>query len=89
LQPLAALIAEELTDKTGAPVTLDVLRPLQAFDAGGRARAAGAIVHALIEATEAGLDPAAMSRAPSAASIGIESFGVFGGPRRMTRRAMA
>jgi len=63
LQPVAALIAEELTAKTGAPVALDVLRALQAYDAGGRARAAGAIVRALIEAKEAGLDPATIARA--------------------------
>ena len=31
LQPIAALIADEASQKFGAPVTLDTLRPLQAF----------------------------------------------------------
>jgi hypothetical protein len=55
LSPIAALIAAELTEKTGAAVRLDVVRPLQAFDAGGRARAFGAMVKALAEAKAAGL----------------------------------
>lgn len=38
--------------------SLDVMRPLQAFDAGGRARALGAIVQSLALAKEAGIDPA-------------------------------
>lgn len=58
LQPMAESMAEEATDKLGSAVTLDVLRPLQAFDAGGRARAALGIVKALAEAKEAGVDPA-------------------------------
>ncbi len=58
LQPIAAMIAEEATDKLGQPVKLDTLRPLQAFDAGGRARAITAIVGALAQAKEAGVDPA-------------------------------
>jgi len=56
LQPLAGLIAEEATAKLAAPVALDVMRPLQAFDAGGRARAMGAVIKALAEAKEAGID---------------------------------
>ena len=58
LQPIATGIAEEATDKLGSAVTLDVMRPLQAFDAGGRARAITAIVGALAQAKEAGGDPA-------------------------------
>lgn len=58
LQPIAASIAEECADKLGSTVTLDVMRPLQAFDAGGRARALGAIVQTLALAKEAGVDPA-------------------------------
>ncbi|MEY8842350.1 hypothetical protein AB9K41_25245, partial [Cribrihabitans sp. XS_ASV171] len=46
LQPIATAIAEEATDKLGSAVTLDVMRPLQAFDAGGRARAAATVVQA-------------------------------------------
>ncbi|MZR15037.1 phage portal protein [Maritimibacter sp. DP07] len=57
LQPMAALMAEEASEKLGAPVAIDVMRPLQAFDAGGRARAAAGIVQALAQAKEAGVDP--------------------------------
>ncbi len=58
LQPIAAMIGEEATAKLGQPVSLDVMRPLQAFDAGGRARAAVGIVQALAAAKEAGVEPA-------------------------------
>lgn len=57
LQPIAAMMAEEASQKLGGTVTLDTLRPLQAFDAGGRARAITAIVGALAQAKEAGIDP--------------------------------
>jgi len=57
LMPMAVMIAEECTDKLGSAVALDVMRPLQAFDAGGRARALGAIVQTLALAKEAGVDP--------------------------------
>lgn len=58
LQPIASGIAEEVAEKLGADVTIDTLRPLQAFDAGGRARAITAIVGALAQAKESGIDPA-------------------------------
>lgn len=58
LMPIAAMIGQEASEKLGQPVKLDVMRPLQAFDAGGRARALGAIVQALAQAKEAGVDPA-------------------------------
>lgn len=58
LQPIAAMIAEEATDKLQQAVTLDVMRPLQAFDAGGRARAVAGVVQTLALAKEAGVDPA-------------------------------
>ena len=58
LQPMAEGMAEEATDKLGNTVTLDVMRPLQAFDAGGRARTVTALVKALAEAKAAGVDPA-------------------------------
>jgi hypothetical protein len=58
LQPMAATMAEEASEKLGQPVTIDVMRPLQAFDAGGRARALGSIVQTLALAKEAGVDPA-------------------------------
>jgi len=57
LQPIAVSIAEEASDKLGGTVTLDTLRPLQAFDAGGRARAITAVIGALAQAKEAGIDP--------------------------------
>lgn len=56
LAPIAAMIGEEASDKLGTTVSLDVLRPLQAWDAGGRARALSTIVSALAEATAAGVD---------------------------------
>jgi hypothetical protein len=52
------MIGQEASEKLGSPVKLDVMRPLQAFDAGGRARALGAIVQTLAMAKEAGVDPA-------------------------------
>jgi len=58
LQPMAEGMAEEPTDKLGSTVTLDVMRPLQAFDSGGRARTVTALVKALAEAKTAGVDPA-------------------------------
>jgi phage portal protein BeeE len=57
LQPIAEMMAEECAEKLGAAVRLDVMRPLQAFDAGGRARAAAGIIQALAQANEAGVDP--------------------------------
>lgn len=57
LQPVAAMMAEEASEKLGAEVKIDVVRPAQAFDAGGRARAFGAMVAAMAAAKEAGLDP--------------------------------
>lgn len=62
LQPVAALIGEEASAKLGAEVSLDVMRPLQAFDAGGRARAAAQIIDAVAAAKEAGVDPATALR---------------------------
>lgn len=55
LQPLATLLAEEASAKLGAHVFIDLMRPVQAFDVGGRARALSAIVKSLAEAKEAGL----------------------------------
>jgi hypothetical protein len=58
LQPIAQVIAEEATEKLGMKITLDTMRPLQAFDAGGRARALSAIIQTLALAKETGVDPA-------------------------------
>lgn len=63
LQPVAELLAEEASAKLGGRVTIDTLRPLQAFDAGGRARALSAIVKTMAEAKEAGLSPGELSGA--------------------------
>lgn len=56
LQPIAASMAEEISNKTGQTVSIDVMQPLQAFDAGGRARAMAGIVQALVSAKAAGVD---------------------------------
>lgn len=58
LQPIAELIAEEASAKLGDPITIDTMKPLQAYDAGGRARAMGGIIEALARAKEMGIDPA-------------------------------
>jgi hypothetical protein len=58
LEPLAKLVAEEATAKLGGVVTIDVVRPLQAYDAGGKARAFAGIVQAMTQAKEAGIDTA-------------------------------
>jgi phage portal protein BeeE len=50
LQPVAALIAQEASEKLGGTVSIDTLRPLQAYDSGGRARAMLSIVQALAAA---------------------------------------
>lgn len=56
LQPIAQMIGAEASEKLGGTVKLDVMRPLQAYDAGGRARALTAVVQALAQAKEAGVD---------------------------------
>lgn len=63
LQPVAALLADEATAKLGGVVEIDTIRPLQAFDAGGRARALQGIIKTLAEAKEAGIPPADVSGA--------------------------
>jgi hypothetical protein len=55
LQPIAELLAQEASAKLGAAVMIDVGRPLQAFDAGGRARALAQIIEAMGRAKELGL----------------------------------
>lgn len=70
LQPLAMQMAEECAAKLGGKVFIDVMRPLQAFDSGNRARSAGAIISALAEAKAAGLDPAQVDLALSLVNWG-------------------
>jgi hypothetical protein len=57
LQPICELMADEAREKLGAAVTIDVGRPLQAFDAGGRARALAQLIEAMGRAKELGLTP--------------------------------
>ncbi len=56
LEPIAAVISEEATRKLGQPVTINVARPMQAWDQGGRARALSALVTASAEAKERGVE---------------------------------
>lgn len=65
LQPIAMQIAEETTAKLGTEVTIDTLRPLQAYDAGARARAASAVIGALATAKAAGIKPGEVERVMS------------------------
>ncbi len=65
LQPIAGQMAEEASDKLGAPVSLDVVRPMQAYDAGGKARALATMVAALAQAKEAGIEGATLQDAMS------------------------
>jgi phage portal protein BeeE len=57
LQPIANQIAAECSEKLGQPVSIDTLQPLQAFDSGNRARTVNAVVQALAQAKESGIDP--------------------------------
>lgn len=70
LQPMAELLAEEASAKLGAAVMIDVGRPLQAFDAGGRARALAQIIEAMGRAKELGLTPAQMESALLSVNFG-------------------
>lgn len=58
LQPIASVLAEECSAKLDTSVKIDTLRPLQAYDVGGRARALTGIVQAMALAKEKGVDPA-------------------------------
>ncbi|HEY9147522.1 MAG TPA: phage portal protein [Gammaproteobacteria bacterium] len=70
LQPIAELLAEEASAKLGADVMIDVGRPLQAFDAGGRARALAQIIEAMGRAKELGLTPDQMQSALLSVNFG-------------------
>lgn len=63
LQPMAELLAEEASAKLGATIAIDTLRPTQAFDGGGAARAVSTLVQAMAQAKEAGLDAALVASA--------------------------
>lgn len=70
LQPMAELLAEEASAKLGGDVVIDVGRPLQAFDAGGRARALSQLIEAMGRAKELGLPPDQWSLALQAVNWG-------------------
>ena len=55
LQPIAELLAEEASQKLGGEIVIDIMRPLQAYDSGGRARTVKAIIDAMAAAKAAGL----------------------------------
>ncbi|MDP5309147.1 hypothetical protein [Paracoccus spongiarum] len=63
LQPIAGQMAEEVSEKLGETVQIDVVRPMQAFDAGGKARALATMVAALAQAKEAGIEGATLQDA--------------------------
>lgn len=63
LAHVAGLIAEEASAKLAAPVSLNVHEPLQAFDAGGRARAFAGVVEAMAVAKAGGLTQAEVEQA--------------------------
>jgi hypothetical protein len=63
LAPIAALISEEASEKLGATVKLDVIRPTQSYDAGGRARALATIIEGLARAKEGGISPSDINEA--------------------------
>jgi len=56
LQPIANLIAAEASEKVTSDVTIDVMQPLRAFDAGGRAWAASQVVQLQSLAKESGVN---------------------------------
>lgn len=56
LQPIAKQMAEEAAEKLGGRVLIDVVRPMQAMDRGGKARAFSTMLQAMAQAKEAGLD---------------------------------
>lgn len=70
LQPIAELLAEEATAKLGGKIVIDVIRPLQAFDAGGRARALSQMIEAFGRAKELGLTPAEMQQVLLSVNMG-------------------
>ena len=70
LQPLAMLWGEEASAKLGADVMIDTMRPLQAYDVGGRARALSTIIKALAEAKTAGIAPADLNQALTLVNFG-------------------
>jgi hypothetical protein len=75
LQPIASLMAEECEEKLGVDTVIDVMRPTQAYDAGGRARAISTIVTAIAAAKTAGLAPGDIAAAMALVNLGPGSDG--------------
>ena len=67
---MAQTLAQEAAEKLGGAVRIDIGRPLQAFDAGGRARALSALIEAMGRAKELGLSPDQMNTALLAVNWG-------------------
>lgn len=67
------MIAEEATEKLDATVTIDTLRPLQAYDAGGRARALSGVIQGLAQARESGLSDEQITAALTFAGVGEQA----------------
>lgn len=63
LQPIAMQMAEEVAEKLMTDVEIDVMRPLQAYDTGGKARAMSTIIESMARAREAGLLPGEVQEA--------------------------
>jgi len=63
LQPTAELLAEEASLKLGGDIKIDMLRPTQAFDAGGASRAFMGLIQGMAAAKEAGFDPSVVAAA--------------------------
>jgi hypothetical protein len=65
LSPIAQLVAEEASEKLGTEVTVDVMRPLHAYDSGGRSRALLTVVTALAAAKAGEVSQADIDKAMS------------------------
>jgi hypothetical protein len=72
LAPIAELVALEASEKLDATVALDVLTPVQAYDAGGRARALKGVVDAMAQAGDSGLTPEQIAAAARFAGVPSE-----------------
>lgn len=68
LQPMAALIAAEATEKL-SETHIDVSAPLHAFDSGGRARAMLGVINAMATAKTAGLTDEQLTAAAKFAGV--------------------
>ncbi|MGV8987597.1 MAG: phage portal protein [Cypionkella sp.] len=69
LQPIAELMAEECREKLGGEISIDTIRPLQAHDAAGRARALQMLVETMGRVKELGLSPEQFSAALTAVNF--------------------